>query len=50
VPRYASVVSDDGLCKADPIFLDISPASGGMNPNQGGRDESEAPKEFVWEQ
>ena len=30
--------------KPDPIFLDISPASGGMNTNQGGRDESEAPE------
>jgi hypothetical protein len=39
-----------GPVKSDPIFLDISPASGGMNPNQGGRDESKAPKGFVWEQ
>src|SRR5262245_64723637 len=28
--------------KADPIYLDIPLANGGMNSNQGGRDESKA--------
>ena len=36
--------SVNALPKSDPIFLDISPASGGMNSNQGGRDESKAPE------
>jgi hypothetical protein len=32
------------VAKSDPIFLDISPANGGMSTNQGGRDEIEAPE------
>jgi hypothetical protein len=39
-PPYHPVM----MTKSDPIFLDISPANGGMSTNQGGRDESEAPE------
>ena len=38
------------VAKPDPIFLDISPASGGMSTNQGGRDERKAPQGPVGEQ
>jgi phosphoglycerate kinase len=38
LPRVTALT--DG--KADPIFLDISLANGGMNSKQGGRDESKA--------
>ena len=44
--QYAGTRSaqEQALSKPDPIFLDISPASGGMSTNQGGRDEDEAPE------
>jgi hypothetical protein len=35
---------------SDPIFLDISRASGGMTINQGGRDEKQGPQGEVWGQ
>jgi hypothetical protein len=43
-PRNHDAGNGYGHIKADPISLDISPASGGMSPNQGGRDEREAPE------
>jgi hypothetical protein len=39
-----------GPLKSDPVFLDISPANGGMSSNQGGRDEIEAPEGEAGEQ
>ena len=37
-------------CISDPIFLDISRASGEMTINQGGRDEKQGPQGEVWGQ
>jgi hypothetical protein len=39
-----------GAFISDPIFLDISRASGGMTINQGGRDEKQSPQGEVWGQ
>jgi hypothetical protein len=38
------MASSEASGKSDPIFLDISPANGGMSTNQGGRDESKPQK------